>query len=255
MNEPNMNFQEGFKYKKIIVFMSWIALILLFMNSLGYCISGINGEYYFNILNIFQNIDNLIFTTLKMSPSVLLVLYVSKFYEKSRGTVLIPIIFALIAIYYLYNLISMIDFGFGGIIYDLISCILFILTIITSSNGLLKKHLVFLAILSGFISEILIIINARIRMASLYFEEGLSVYWVNWLVGDVGTIALYVALLLFSLKNRIPTVIRRNFGGTGIVAEQMSPEQALKVLKSNLEHDLITKEEYEAKRKEIINEL
>ena len=72
-------------------------------------------------------------------------------------------------------------------------------------------------------------------------------------INNIASILLYMALLLFGLKNKIPSFISRKTKKIGI--EKTNPEQALKLLKNKFELDMITEEEYQAQRAEIISKL
>ena len=88
-----------------------------------------------------------------------------------------------------------------------------------------------------------------------YLEEGLYLYLFTWPICVLGTIAFYIALLLFALKNRIPAIISASPEKEKKNAEKMNPEQALRVLKDKLDFGMITEEEYQAQRAEIISKL
>ena len=66
----------------------------------------------------------------------------------------------------------------------------------------------------------------------------------------LGKIALYIALLLFGLNNKIPAIL-----SPSSETEITNPEQALELLKDKLDLNMITKEEYKTKRAEIISKL
>lgn len=64
----------------------------------------------------------------------------------------------------------------------------------------------------------------------------------------IASITLYAALLFFGVKNRIPAILSGS-------PEKETPEQALRLLKDELDLGNITDEEYAAQRSKIINEL
>ena len=88
-----------------------------------------------------------------------------------------------------------------------------------------------------------------------YLEDELYLYLFTWPISILGTIALYVSLLLFGLKNRIPAIISVSPEKEKKNAEKMTPEQSLRLLKEKLDLGMITEEEYKAQRTEIINNL
>ncbi|MBQ3201545.1 MAG: hypothetical protein IJB22_06455, partial [Clostridia bacterium] len=103
-------------------------------------------------------------------------------------------------------------------------------------------------VLSEFVSLILFISSI-----SRYIEDGLYLYLFTWPLTIIGSVALYIALLLFCLNNKMSTVaikVKREKS-----TEKMTPEQLLKYLKEQLDLDMITEEEYQAQRAEIISKL
>jgi hypothetical protein len=74
-------------------------------------------------------------------------------------------------------------------------------------------------------------------------------------MGIIGTAALYIALLLFGLNNRIPALVSLSPEKERQKTEKMTPEQSLRFLKDKLDLGMITEEEYQTQRAEIISKL
>ena len=121
-------------------------------------------------------------------------------------------------------------------------------------KGFNKKVFLIIAMVVGLLVEALSILNI-FNAIEWYLEEGLYLYLFTWHIGVLGTIAFYIALLLFALKNRIPAIISASPEKEKKNAEKMNPEQALRVLKDKLDFGMITEEEYQAQRAEIISKL
>jgi hypothetical protein len=95
----------------------------------------------------------------------------------------------------------------------------------------------------------------RFEIMHFYTEAHLYQYIFSSLLGIIGAITLYTALLLFGLKNRVPTIIKVSPEKEKKHAERLSPEQSLRLLQEKLDLDMITEEEYQAQRAEIISKL
>lgn len=65
----------------------------------------------------------------------------------------------------------------------------------------------------------------------------------------IGKSSFFAALLIFFVKNTIPVIVRTKLD------KNATPEQQLQALKAQRESDLITEEEYQAQRAEIISKL
>ena len=111
-----------------------------------------------------------------------------------------------------------------------------------------------IAIVVGLLLEFMSIIELFQRI-EWYLEEELYLYSFTWPISILGTITLYISLLLFGLKNHIPAIISVSPEKEKKNAEKMSHEQALRLLNDKLELGMITEEEYKAQRTEIINNL
>ena len=88
-----------------------------------------------------------------------------------------------------------------------------------------------------------------------YIEASMYLYIFTYPLSIIGSTLLYISLLLFGVKNKIPSVIALSPEKGRARAEKMNPEQALKLLKDKLELGMITEEEYQAQRANIISKL
>ena len=185
-----------------------------------------------------------------------------KFHNEFKATILVPVIFGLIAFaplyYFVENLIEVLIHGygiyFGEWLFDIPLIVAFVLATINALKGFSKKAFLVIAIVVGLLVEFWSIINL-FKSIEWYLKEELYLYLFTRPISILGTIALYVSLLLFGLKNRIPAIISVSPEKEKKNAEKMSPEQALRLLNDKLELGMITKEEYQSQRAEIINNL
>ena len=88
-----------------------------------------------------------------------------------------------------------------------------------------------------------------------YIENSMYLYAFTSHLSIIGSTLLYISLLLFGVKNKIPSIIVLSPEKERARAEKMNPEQALKLLKDKLDFGMITEEEYQAQRAEIISKL
>lgn len=151
-----------------------------------------------------------------------------------KTVIIVPIVFGLIA------LKPILEMDLLGIIFVTIP---FAFATFNALKGFSNSIYLYIAIGLGVVFEIFI------------FSRYLS-YWLNTeivlvaIMNRLGTIAFYVSLLLFGLKNKIPPII-----STKPKFDITDPEDNLKLLKEKLDLGIITEEEYHTQRTEIINNL
>lgn len=232
MNNFIKNFQNRFKQNPVMI-LSWIALSFSVIS----CILYFTMDAYYGV------VFNLIRTIFFMPPYVLLVVYMSKFHDKLKYPVIVPIIFGLIALYSLISFIFPFGFrsrGFFKLLF-VISCIV---AVITTLKGMKKKIYVIVAMSLGLLGEAVAIevgLYIGIRMMFPYICEAL------------GAICLYVALLFFAMRHKLPSIIV--FKNKSNYDDKFSPEQSLKILNDKLKLGMITEEEYQTQRSDIISQL
>ena len=117
-----------------------------------------------------------------------------------------------------------------------------------------KKIFLIIATSIGLLIEALSIISYW-GNSSWIFENEHYLYIFTWIIGIAGAVALYIALLLFGLKNRIPAIVSTSPEKEKKKAENLTPEQDLRLLKDKLDLGMITEEEYKAQRADIISKL
>ena len=140
------------------------------------------------------------------------------------------------------------------IIFYLAIAISFGLATYSSLKRFNKKIFLIIATSIGLLIEALSIID-YLKSFRWFLENELYLYLFTWIIGIAGTIALYIALLLFGLKNRIPAIVSTSPEKEKKKAENLTPEQALRMLKDKLNFGMITEEEYQAQRADIISKL
>ncbi len=212
------------------------------------------GNSYYELTAEFPDIISLLFLMLDIAPYILLFIYLIKFCEQCRATILYPIVCGLIAGYPLLSTIGL-GYGFYGILYiDVAVIVSFALLTINAIKGLNKKVYTIIAVSIGCASQLWHMISFLTNI-SRYIENEMYLYLFTFPIGYIGTIALYIALLLFGLNNRIPAIISVSPEQEKKRAEKMTPEQSLRFLKDKLDLGMITEEEYQTQRAEIISKL
>lgn len=246
---------------KVLSIISLICTILSCISYFFYYDSDsdyINGELVdIGLTFMFPHMFGLISLLLTIAPIILLVLYIFKFHSKLKATVLVPIIFGIFGLNTIFNF----WFGYGYHGYFLFYCILnlaiivcSVLAVISALKGFNKKIFIIIAMAVCLLYEALSFISV---FSSMYYdiEKSRYLYLFTSPMSIIGSITLYVALLLFALKNKIPSVLALSPEKEKARAEKMNPEQALKLLKDKLDLDMITEEEYQAQRADIISKL
>ena len=239
MNQYSIDTQKGIQYKTPIIVLSFISLCF---TSLSYILCFVIVDY----MNNFFVIEFVSFL-LKMLPSVLLVVYVVFFSPKNKATILVPIIFGLIAVSYIFDLR-------GNIFNNTLIMIPFVFATINALKGLTNKIILRIAIAVGLIVELIYLVTFIIDISRIgidiseYGSERYIVYIIGYFCGITGRIVLYLALLLFGLNNRINSIIP-------VSPKKMNPEKELRILKNKLDSGMITEEEYQIQRAKIISKL
>lgn len=251
-----MERQIHFRYKKQIFVLSIVALVCKALSSISY-FATYEGDWIYGYELSFQfpNIVQLLLFVLSSLPYILLVIYVQKLHEELKAIVVVPVIFASIAIAPLLSLFNMTnDASLGAIIITLIDSITFVLATISALKGLSNKTFILIPTVTGLVLDLIALI-ATFSNFSFYVEYGMFLYILTSPASIIASSTLYVALLIFGVKNRIPNILSASPEEEKKNSEKMSPEQVLKTLKDKFELGMITEEEYQTQRTEIINKL
>lgn len=254
MNQTAFDKQRVLKGKTPITILAVIALVCTVLSSITYFAFYSNGELIF----LFPSFLSLISLAISLAPKVLLVLYVFMFFKEFKATIIVPIIFGCIAASPLFSFINTFVFGYA---FDVITLIMNLITMVTFTLATISA-------LKGLSNKVFIIIPTALSLAlsalslvslfstfELFARWGYTLYLFTEPVGIIASVTFNIALLLFGLKNRIPAILAVSPEKEKKNAEKMSPEQALRLLNDKLELGMITKEEYQSQRAEIINNL
>ncbi len=245
--------QSSIKQSKPIFYLTFISLICEILGSITYFISysySSDGQYKISV--VFPSVISLFYLALGLAPVILLFLYIIKYGNNQKYAGVIPAIYGLIALPPLLALITQIIGGYG---LNVLSVIMYIALVVSfglatlfALKGLGNKVYSIIASVVGFI---VVEINMITLFSNLgfYVEVKMFLYIITNPINAISSITLFAALLVFALNNRIPAILSTK------PVDAMSSEQALRSLKESFESGIITEEEYQSKRAEIINQL
>lgn len=241
-----------------IKLLSIIALACTILSHISYfCyydVEKINDEWVFELTFRFPHFTSLISLLISIAPFILYVIYIFRFHKELKATVLIPIIFGLFPLEILISFL--LDGGSYGIwlIIDLLIFGACVLAVISALKGFNKKLFIIIPMSLCLLYNGLSIIWS-FSIMNFYIENSMYLYVFTSYFSIIGSTLLYISLLLFGVKNKIPSIIALSPEKERARAEKMNPEQALKLLKDKLDFGMITEEEYQVQRAEIISKL
>ena len=165
-------------------------------------------------------------------PAVLL-LSAIKGNSYKQKLIIIRIIYIIITVSFLLYSILYFDYYRVAFVTYALTAVLFCIVTVSVFKGLHQKGFIILAIGIAVLIEILSLFRYVLYSGQSIIEH-------------IGNISFYIALLIFSLKNTFHYYVS-NFGN-----KNMSIEQELQILNDRLEIGIITEEEYQKQRRNII---
>ena len=254
-----MNSKVKFRFKTPVIILSLVALVFRLIGSISYFVNYnyiSYGEYEMNIA--FPSFLQLISFIIALTPIILFLIYIIKFHENFKATFFVPAVFGLIAFSPIYNMIANLIRGYGFYLSNLTANLLiiipFVLATISALKGLSKKNLTIIAFVINFLVCAISII-AVFSNIGYYLRSEQYIYLITSPCGTLGTILFYLSLFLFAINNRIPAILAPSPEQEKKNVEKMSPEQTLRLLKDKLDFGMITEEEYQEQRADIISKL
>lgn len=265
MNQSVSGKEITIRGKTPIVLLSIAALIFKTLSCISYFAYYDYNGFEWKLEVIFPPLVNLFYLLLSIAPYILFVLYILKFYKDFKARILVPIIFGLIAFLFLFNLFNDIrllfafrdyrddDIFFSYSVSSIISLFYFIVFGLAAFSALkgFEKRGSLVPLVIGTVAEVLQSVLSLRSFIVWYLEEELYLYLFTEPAATLGKICFYTALLLFTFKNRIPAIISTSRKKV----KEMTPEQALRALKNRLDWGMISEEEYQAQKAEIISKL
>ena len=262
---PSFDQSKSLNCKTPIKLFSLIALVCTALSCITYFVTWsrvyVNGEYIYEYIIYFPSLFQILYLLAEIVPSILLVLYIVKFHKEFKAKIFMPIIFGTFVFQGLLIIVErgVYNYSSGIILYDMISYIIYLAQIITFSlatisalKGFPKKLFPIIATSVGLISEAYFLLYF-FEDIPWYLENSLFLYLFTRPMEFVGFVSLFIALLLFVRNNKILPVIKTSPEKKN--AEKTNPEQALRLLKDKLDLGIITQEEYQTQRADIIENL
>ena len=191
-----------------------MAFISLGCNLLGFIVSLFRFQSLFSDSHTFFKygmqllFSNFLTRLFPMASLVLLVLYLLAFHKKPKSSTLMVIAFwicafapLLICVMYLMVRVSMSSLT-ADILFAILYAVFFSLTAVDAAKGLSRKVFLILAFSVGMLSQLYDFIGF-VTNVKWYIDYNLYSSIITGLIGVVGGVFYYLALLLFGLKNRI----------------------------------------------------
>lgn len=258
--------QQKLHFKVAIIILSFMSLIFSIISSVEFFAYYETKYTYYDQYYVLKTITSfkeitgaLFYFVIRILPVILFIVYILKFYKKSKATIILPVIFCYYALSALINIIVIVRndiFNIGTLIMDLFVIFSFSLMIWCTLKGVSKK-IIFIIPNAIMIALHILSIIVWITLADYWITEELYLYFLEHLGRSIALATFFTAILLFVIKNKIPAIIfkssQKEIKETEI--ESFNPEQELLRLKEAFENSVITEEEYNAQRTEIINKL
>ena len=223
-----INRDSGLKCEKTIKIMSIIALVCAAVSGVAYAICG--------VINVFISIC-LVYV-------VLFCLYAFKFVKKPQADIFLLGLLFILNVFFLTRVFPPEAREEGLLI-------------------IIIHALAFFAVLFGFYRKIWI--TVVLGAGLLYLLFGISIYFVRFLCLlpyfdlSAAALLLYISMLLLYLASLLLFLLnkttKRSMVKKTVTLDEMTPDRALKVLKEKFDLGMITEEEYQTKRTEIISKL
>ena len=261
MDHTLLNQKHHIKFRKSIAVLLIISLICKIISEVLYFLAYI----FIDIRGLtieFPSVLSLIMFFLNIISITLLILYVVKLYKKTKTAIFVPIFFSLQAISFFLSIISnytnyivereIIDLFLLNATINLIFGIAFILSTTSALKGLYNKIFIMIPIILSFASALQNIYLFFAYSFEFFIDCGVYLLLIYYLAEYSSHLILLAALLLFGLKNRIVPIIPVSEQKRNKRLKKMKPQKALKFLNDELYFGIITDEEYQEKRSEII---
>lgn len=258
------NIGVNFKSKKLILSFAWISLVF---GLISFPDVFIGYVWDTGLTFSFPGILYLLFSLIHITPAIILIIYLTKYYSKNKNHLLFAITIGTIALEFFINTIICIitmcrvdSFGGMELPIDTIMCIVVVVMLIFATLNVLygKKNNIFFIVATFLIStdDIVFLINelSSCIIPSIKFE-GYYILTFLQITGTVSNLAIFVSILLFLLKNRIPPLIHISSEKIKAQEAKYTPAQSLRNLKDKLDMGLITEKEYQEARADIISKL
>lgn len=183
--------------------LSLISLICTALSCVTYFVDIQDWGFFPTIISCQPNILQLIAVALELSPCILMVICIFKYYNQNQSWKITSLIFQLIAITPIYFTVHEKIERFSvypkDLIFDFVFFIFFALAAYSLKKKPINKIFITVAILIGLIVEVINIIDL-IPSISRWTESGHYLYYFTTTLDFIGGTTLYIALLVFGLS-------------------------------------------------------
>ena len=269
------------KLKNPILLLSLVSLICSVLGSLStFVYYTVDYEYYtLRLAFRFPEFLSLILFLIRLAPPVLLFLYFFKFQNHPKAQMFLVILLGSVAVSAILPMIlyaTFLEFSYdlSTILFNISLAAVFGLAIYSELKDYKKRLFFIIAAATGIAVDFFSLLRS-LQVFTHYIEWEYYFYIFTMIMSYAGTATLFVALLLYALKLEKPASVaaapvQPNYApaynptpayNPAVKTQQPAtpanedPEQALKLLKEIFELGLITAEEYQEQRAEIINKL
>ena len=199
-----------------------------------------------------------------LASYILLVLCVFRLNRKPYAPVLYTVIYACIILSgawnlgnYIYVNVVMIKqpllsyYILRELVFALICLALFAVALLGTLKGFSNKALVIVPFVFIFLFDLYSVTSSVLNIITNYHTT--TLYYFRPLMEHIAESLSHIALFLFALLNKLPPLLRGKEADR--ITRNLPPEQALALLQEKLELGILTEEEYQRQRAEIIARL
>ena len=231
---------------KIIMLLTAIAVIGTVLNGLTYFMSWGSRD---GLSFYFPDGMTLLWFVAYLAPCLLFALYIYSYHSKFKAATLISLALGVVAISPILSFIDAFRYEYALSAFELILYLAaiasFLLAAFSSTKGIINKPFLIAAVVTGVLMEVTYLENV-----SWYLEDDIYLFAVATIIGFIGQVSFYAAILLFGLYNSLP--VKELPSAT---TNEVPVEQALRLLKDKYAAGMISEEEYLAQRNDIISKL
>lgn len=204
--ETNLTESRKLQFKKPIIILTIVSLVITvtcFLESFTRY-RGSDLVFSFGDSNIFTYLNYFVI----VAPAIVFAICVFTFSRQSKAKIMLSISLGLIACRTIYSLIRFVMFYghyYPSIWLNILVAVSFVLATINSLIASPKKVFIIIAVACGLLYE-LSNVYGFIYSINIYVQHGLHLYLFTKPLDIIGSVALYIALLFFCLKNKMSAV-------------------------------------------------
>ena len=273
MNNVTVEKPVTIKYKTVILILSLISIILYILSFIPNYFKEqifelINGFYFEEIFNLYSlgntpDLSSTIYSLITLATLILFVLYIINIHKKKCSKIIIPTIFSIMTITYIWDFIYIISYyddtvsTVAAILPKITFVIIFVLLTLNAFRGLANKKLLTILLIIHiilYIFSILFTVYTIITFDYIYWDDITIFFGILPIFNYLSLVVFSTALLIFGLNNRIPAILSATQERVNKKVKTLNSEQAIKLLQDKLELGIITEEEYQTQVNKILDD-